>query len=173
MSEQQKTNHDATKEITSPWTQRKYKIRQLSPWVLSTFGPTLTIEQRNVSMKIRDKKKDIKTEQDRQKNLGQKDESLIQAMEAELKQFEREFASLKPDSKEPMAELNARLKLFEFGMAEPKIKTLDDFFNLGIDSDYLYHAINAFAQATENYEEDIEALFRRGQPNDKASGAGS
>jgi hypothetical protein len=156
------------KNIESPWTKHSYIIRQLDPTILAIFSKTETQETKNLRQKIQDKLDDIKREENRQKQTGQKDESVLEAMQIELQKYYEQLNQLRPlDEKE----LENRKKIIQYGLVQPKIKSDDDFLDLGIDMSFVWASIVNFSSVPENYAEIMEALFRRKQSDDNKGGA--
>ncbi len=146
--------------ITSPWTNNKYIIRDLDPAILTIFTKPEPLEVKNLRLKIAEIEEDIRRELNIQESKGEKDQSKINALKAELNAYiEKLNAFLKPDEQE----IENRFKIVKYGLVEPKINTFDDYLDLGKDATFIYSNIIALSQVPENYAEIIEGLFREGK----------
>ncbi len=146
--------------ITSPWTNNKYIIRDLDPAILTIFTKPEPLEVKNLRLKIAEIEEDIRRELNIQESKGEKDQSKINALKAELNAYiEKLNALLKPDEQE----IENRFKIVKYGLVEPKINTFDDYLDLGKDATFIYSNIIALSQVPENYAEIIEGLFREGK----------
>lgn len=148
------------KTIESPWTKRKYVIRELDPAILSVFSKPETQEIRNLRVKIQDKIEDLSSERERQKKLGQIDQTKIDAIQNDLNAL---YQELNKTAKLDEKEIENRRKIIQYGVVQPKIKSDDDFLDLGKDATFVYSNIVAMSQIPEDYAEVIQALFREGQ----------
>lgn len=144
-------------EIESPFTQKKYKIRELDPFVLSIFSKPDTPEIKQLRIKIADLISDIELEQERQKKLKKEDPVKIKALEDKLNEYYIEVAKAK---RLDGSELENRQKLLQFGIVEPKVNTIDDFLDLGIDGSFLWTAIVKKTKLPDNYNEVMDNFFR-------------
>lgn len=144
--------------IESPWTSNKYVIRELDPAILSIFTKPETPEVKSVRLKIQDLQEDIDREIKRQEANGEKDESKIEALEAQLNSYVEKLNDLlKPDEKE----IENRFKIVKYGLVEPKINSIDDYLDLGKDGTFVYSSIVALSQVPDNYADVIQSLFRQ------------
>ncbi len=144
--------------IESPWSKRKYIIRELDPAILSIFTKQESSEIKNLRLKISDIQEDIAREIQRQEASGEKDQSRLDALQAQLNSYlERLNELLKLDEKE----IENRYKIVKYGLVEPRINSLDDFLDLGKDGTFVYSNIIALSQVPENYAEIIQSLFRQ------------
>ncbi len=161
------TEENNHKIITSPWTKRTYVIRGLDPTILAVFSRQETQEVRNIRMKMNDVLEDIKAEENRQKQSGTKDESKLQALHERLQQYQADMQKLMPvDEKE----IENRKNVVKNGLVKPKIKTDDDYLDLGVDASFLYASIIGASQIPEDFAEVIGGLFRQAQPADAQGG---
>lgn len=151
------------KEIESPWTHAKYVIRELDPVILSIFSTrTETQEVKILRVKIQDVLEDLKVEENRQQQQqkegeGKEDQSKLDAIQAQLQSYYNELQKLAPlDEKE----FENRKKVVQFGLVQPKIKTDDDFLDLGKDVTFIYSNILVLSDTPKDYAEVIQALFR-------------
>lgn len=157
MTEQSSSSH---KIIESPWTKRKYVIRELDPAILSVFSKPETPEVKNLRMKIQETLEDLDSERKRQEKLGEKDQSKLDAIQAQLNKHYDELNKLaRLDEKE----IENRKKIMQYGLVQPKIKNDDDFLDLGKDATFIYSNIIILSQVPDDYGEVIQALFRQGQ----------
>ncbi|MEM2760496.1 MAG: hypothetical protein QXU32_06650 [Nitrososphaerales archaeon] len=152
-------NH-SHKTIESPWTRRKYVIRELDPTILAIFSRTDTPEVKNLRQKIQDKLDDIKREENRQKQLGENDSSKIDSMKVELQSYYEQVQKLMPMDER---EYENRKKIVQYGLVQPKIKNEDDFLDLGKDASFLWASIVSLSEVPEDYAEVLQSLFRQGQ----------
>ena len=149
--------------IESPWTKKKYVIRELDPAILSIFTKQESIEVRNLRMKIAELQEDIEREEKRQEELGVRDEAKINAMQERLEQYTIKLNELlKPDEEE----IENRFKIVKYGLVEPKINSIDDYLDLGKDATFVYSSIIALSQVPEDYADIINRLFRQGEHAD-------
>lgn len=148
------------KTIESPWTKRKYVIRELDPAILSVFSKSESQEVRNLRVKIQDKIEDLNTERKRQEKLGQIDQGKMDVIQGDLNVL---YQELNKTAKLDEKEIENRRKIIQYGVVQPKIKSDDDFLDLGKDATFVYSNIIAMSQVPEDYAEVIQALFRQGQ----------
>lgn len=157
------------KTIESPWTKRKYVIRELDPSILAIFSKPDTPEVKALRKKVQDKLDDIAREEKRQKELGKKDESILKAMKDELQKYYEEIQKVRPlDEKE----LDNRKKILQYGLVQPKLKSDDDVFDLGVDMTFLWASIISMSNVPDDYAEVIQACFQSQQSNDNRCGKG-
>ena len=149
------------KTIESPWTKRKYVIRELDPAILSVFSKPESQEVRNLRIKIQDKIEDLNSERVRQEKLGQSDQSKIDSIQAELNAY---YDELNKVAKLDEKEIENRKKIIQYGVVQPKVKSEDDFLDLGKDATFVYSSILSMSRVPEGYAEVIQALFRQGEP---------
>ncbi|GIU71506.1 MAG: hypothetical protein KatS3mg003_0985 [Candidatus Nitrosocaldaceae archaeon] len=153
--------------IESPWTNNKYVIRELDPAILSIFAKPETPEVKSIRLKIKDLQEDIDREIKRQEVQGVKDESKIEALEAQLNTYINKLNELlKPDEKE----IENRFKIVKYGLIEPKINSIDDYLDLGKDGTFVYSSIVALSQIPDNYADVIQSLFRQGEHSSNKGG---
>jgi hypothetical protein len=153
--------------IESPWSKRKYLIRELDPAILAIYSKPDTPEVKNLRKKIQDKLDDIKREENRQKQTAQYDQSIVDAMHNELESYYEQMQKLRPlDEKE----LENRKKVVQYGLVQPKIKTDDDYLDLGKDASFLWASIVSSSEVPSDYAEVIQALFRQGKPAGQKGG---
>jgi len=163
-TDKDKQNH---KTVESPWTKRKYVIRELDPAILGIFSKPDTPEVRGLRKRIEDKLEDIKREEKRQKETGQNDQSLLDAMKAELQSMYDKLQELRPlDEKE----YENRKKIVQYGLVQPKLKNDDDYLDLGKDASFLWGAIIGISEVPSDYAEVLQSLFRQGQSDSKKGG---
>jgi len=157
MTEKKVPNH---KTIESPWTHMKYVIRELDPAILSVFSKPETQEVKNIRLKIQDVLDDLEREKKRQEQAGEKDQSKLDAIQEQLNQYYEQLRTVvRADEKE----LENRRKIIQYGLVQPKIKSDDDFLDLGKDATFIYSNIIAMSEVPEDYAEVIQSLFRQGQ----------
>jgi len=163
MTEQKGPNH---KTIESPWTERKYVIRELDPAILSVFSRPETQEVKNIRLKIQDALEDLNREERRQAQTCEKDQSKLDAIQSQLNSY---YEELRKVSKVDEKEIENRKKIIQYGLVVPKIKTDDDFLDLGKDATFIYSNIVAMSEVPEDYAEVIQALFRQNKPSSDQS----
>lgn len=155
------------KEIESPWTKKKYIIRELDPAVLSIFSKPEGQDVKNIRIKISDVLEDLKAEENRQKEKkeGETDQSKIDAIHAQLQSYYDQIQKIvKLDEKD----YENRKKIVQLGLVQPKIKSDDDFLDLGKDATFIYSNIVAMSQVSDDYADIIQGLFRQGQQANSA-----
>ncbi len=156
-SSQEQSSH---KIIESPWTKRKYVIRELDPAILSVFSKPETPEVKALRLKIQETLEDISDESKRQEKLGEKDQSKLDAIQEQLN---KRYDELNKLARLDEREIENRKKIIEYGLVQPKVKSDDDFLDLGKDATFLYSNIIILSQVPDDYGEVIQALFRQAQ----------
>lgn len=166
MTEKNLPNH---KTIESPWTHAKYIIRELDPAILSVFSKPETQEVKNIRLKIQDLLNDLESEKKRQEQKGEKDQSKLDAIQAQLNQYYDQLGVIvKLDEKE----IENRKKIIQYGLVQPKLKNDDDFLDLGKDATFIYSNIIAMSEVPSDYADIIQGLFRQGESASAKGGKG-
>lgn len=164
---EQKSNR---KTIESPWTGRKYMIRELDPIILSVFSKPETQEARSIRVKIHDTLEDLDRERKRQVHTGEKDQAKLDAIHSQLNSYYEELRGIyKVDEKE----IENRKKIVQYGLVQPKVKSDDDFLDLGKDATLIYSNIVTMSEVPSDYAEVIQSLFRKGQSDSTKGGKDS
>ncbi len=166
MSETKSSNH---KVIESPWTERKYVIRELDPAILSVYSKPETPEVKNLRIKIQDLLGDIDEEKKKEDKIGQKDQSKLDAIQSQLNTY---YDELRKISRVDEKEIDNRKKIVQYGLVSPKIKNDDDFLDLGKDATFIYSNIVALSEIPSDYAEVIQSLFRQAESSDNKGGKG-
>lgn len=148
------------KIVESPFTQTKYTIRQLDPYILSTFSKPETPELKKLRMQVTDFLNDLENEKELQAKTKKKDPQKLVAIEDKLNEIYVLIANEKKGDEE---EILHRQKIIEHGTVSPKIDDLDKYLDLGIDATWLFTTIVNQSEVPSNYQEVLTELFRSGQ----------
>jgi len=144
-------------KVISPFTKKEYEIRELDPFVISSESKPDTPEVKILRQEVDDIVKDIEEEQDRVKKTKKENPKKLAEFNKHLDEL---WIKIGIEKKVDGDEMTRRRKILGFGVVKPKIETLEQFLDLGVDGSWLYTVIIKKSKYPDGYAEVIRDLFR-------------